>query len=167
MLDNAALKESPGKKMVTLAAEREAWLTCVLRSAFCVLRSAFDMSERRACRVIGCVRFQVNHKRLFRVYREELLIRRHTHHRRPTGQTSGRNLQPTVRIGTAQIAAKNDAIRPLDRLPNGDPKTSPRLPWVQQRPHSAIGDRIPLPQTIGLGTMPRRLIGRKFSLRAV
>jgi putative transposase len=29
MLDNAALKESPGKKMVTLAAEREAWLTCV------------------------------------------------------------------------------------------------------------------------------------------
>jgi hypothetical protein len=44
----------------------------------------------------------------------------------------GRNLQPTVRIGTAQAAAKNSATRPLDRRVNADPKTKPRMPWVQQ-----------------------------------
>jgi transposase InsO family protein len=96
--------------MVTPAAKRE---------AVAHLRSAFDMSERRACRTIGCVRmtmryrcrrpddaalrqrlralaherrrfgyrrlhvllrregFTVNHKRLFRLYREErLMVRR-------------------------------------------------------------------------------------------
>ena len=46
----------------------------------------------------------------------------------------GRNLQPTVRIGTAQAAAKNSATRPLDRRVNADPKTEPRMPWVQQFP---------------------------------
>jgi putative transposase len=93
--------------MVTPAAKRE---------AVAHLRSAFDMSERRACRAIGCVRmtvryhsrrsddnelrqrlralaqerrrfgyrrlhvllrregFAVNHKRLFRLYREERLM---------------------------------------------------------------------------------------------
>ena len=93
--------------MVTPAAKRE---------AVAHLRSAFDMSERRACRTIGCVRmtvryrsrrpddaelrqrlralaherrrfgyrrlhvllrregFTVNHKRLFRLYREERLM---------------------------------------------------------------------------------------------
>src|ERR1700740_1238728 len=93
--------------MVTPAAKRE---------AVAHLRSAFDMSERRACRTIGCVRmtvryqsrrpadaelrarllalaherrrfgyrrlhvllrregFVVNHKRLFRIYREERLM---------------------------------------------------------------------------------------------
>ena len=98
---------SPGKKMVTPAAKRE---------AVAHLRSAFDVSERRACRTIGCVRmtvrycsrrpgdnelrqrlralaherrrsgyrrlhvllwregFKVNHKRLFRLYREERLM---------------------------------------------------------------------------------------------
>src|SRR6185436_10659199 len=92
-----------GKKMVTPAAKRE---------AVAHLRSTFEMSERRACRIIGCVRmtvryrsrrvddsslrtrlralaherrrfgyrrlhlflqregFQVNHKRLFRIYKE-------------------------------------------------------------------------------------------------
>ena len=44
----------------------------------------------------------------------------------------GRNLQPTVRIGTAQAAAKNTVTRPLDRRVNADPKTKPRMPWVQQ-----------------------------------
>ncbi len=44
----------------------------------------------------------------------------------------GRNLQPTVRIGTAQAAAKNSVTRPLDRRVNADPKTKPRMPWVQQ-----------------------------------
>jgi putative transposase len=96
--------------MVTPAAKRE---------AVAHLRCAFDMSERRACRTIGCVRmtvryrsrrpddaelrqrlralaherrrfgyrrlhvllrregFTVNHKRLFRLYREErLMVRR-------------------------------------------------------------------------------------------
>ena len=105
--------------MVTPAAERE---------AVAHLRSAFDMSERRACRVIGCVRmtvryrsrraddvqlrarlrtlahvrrrfgyrrlhvllrregFIVNHKRLFRLYREErLMVRRRGGRKRALG----------------------------------------------------------------------------------
>jgi putative transposase len=105
--------------MVTPAAKRE---------AVAHLRSAFDMSERRACRSIGCVRmtvryrsrrpkdnelrqrlralaherrrfgyrrphvllrregFKVNHKRLFRLYREErLMVRRRGGRKRALG----------------------------------------------------------------------------------
>ena len=105
--------------MVTPAAKRE---------AVAHLRSAFDMSERRACRVVGCVRmtvryrpcrpndvelrarlralaherrrfgyrrlhvllrregFIVNHKRLFRLYREErLVVRRRGGRKRAMG----------------------------------------------------------------------------------
>ena len=105
--------------MVTPAAKRE---------AVAHLRSAFDMSERRACRTIGCVRmtvryrsrrpddatmrarlralaherrrfgyrrlhvllrregFAVNHKRLFRLYREErLMVRRRGGRKRALG----------------------------------------------------------------------------------
>jgi putative transposase len=105
--------------MVTPAAKRE---------AVAHLRSAFDMSERRACRVVGCVRMTVryrsrkpddaelrirlrslahlrrrfgyrrlhvllrregvivNHKRLFRLYREErLLVRRRGGRKRALG----------------------------------------------------------------------------------
>ena len=105
--------------MVTPAAKRE---------AVAQLRCAFDMSERRACRTIGCVRmtvryrsrrpneaglrcrlralaherrrfgyrrlhvllrregFTVNHKRLFRLYREErLMVRRRGGRRRALG----------------------------------------------------------------------------------
>ena len=105
--------------MVTPAAKRE---------AVAHLRSAFDMSERRACRVVGCVRMTVryrsrrpddaelrirlralahlrrrfgyrrqhvllrregvivNHKRLFRLYREErLLVRRRGARKRALG----------------------------------------------------------------------------------
>jgi len=105
--------------MVTPAAKRE---------AVAHLRSAFDMSERRACRVTGGVRmtvryrsrrpddaelrvrlralahvrrrfgyrrlliflrregFMVNHKRLFRLYREErLMVRRRCGHFRFSG----------------------------------------------------------------------------------
>jgi len=105
--------------MVTPAARRE---------AVAHLRSAFDMSERRACRTIGCVRmtvryrcrrpddaelrerlrslahvrrrfgyrrlhvllrregFTVNHKRLFRLYREErLMVRRRGGRKRALG----------------------------------------------------------------------------------
>jgi putative transposase len=105
--------------MVTPAAKRE---------AVAHLRSAFEMSERRACRVVGCVRmtmryrssrtndaelrirlrelahvrrrfgyrrllvllrregFAVNHKRLFRVYREErLMVRRRGGRKRALG----------------------------------------------------------------------------------
>jgi hypothetical protein len=40
----------------------------------------------------------------------------------------GRNLQPTVRIGSAQAAAKNSVTRPLDRRVNADSKTKPRMP---------------------------------------
>ena len=105
--------------MVTPAAKRE---------AVAHLRSAFDMSERRACSTIGCVRmtvryrsrrpddadlrqrlralaherrrfgyrrlhvllrregFAVNHKRLFRLYREErLMVRRRSGRKRALG----------------------------------------------------------------------------------
>src|SRR5262245_40829153 len=105
--------------MVTPAAKRE---------AVAHLRSAFDMSERRACRVVGCVRMTVryrsrraddvqlrtrlrtlaqvrrrfgyrrlhvllrreglivNHKRLFRLYREErLIVRRRSGRKRALG----------------------------------------------------------------------------------
>ena len=105
--------------MVTLAAKRE---------AVAHLRSAFELSERRVCRIIGCVRmtvryhsrrpddadlrqrlralaherrrfgyrrlhvllrregFQVNHKRLFRLYREErLMVRRRGGRKRALG----------------------------------------------------------------------------------
>jgi hypothetical protein len=47
MLDNAALKDLLAKKMVTPAAKRD---------AVAHLRSAFDTSERRACRTLECVR---------------------------------------------------------------------------------------------------------------
>ncbi len=47
MLDNAALKRSSGKKMVTPAAKRE---------AVAHLQSAFEMSERRAKRFKGSAR---------------------------------------------------------------------------------------------------------------
>src|SRR6266540_5357580 len=83
---------------------------------------------------------------------------RHTHlgAGRPV-KRPGRNLQPTVRIGTAQAAAKNSATRPLDRRVNADPKTKPRMPWVQQfsklgsvgvtiRPHASIGYKPPAPE---------------------
>jgi len=105
--------------MVTPAAKRE---------AVAHLRSVFDMSERRACKIIGCVRmtvryrsrrpddaelrvrlralaherrrfgyrrlhvllgregFKVNHKRLFRLYREErLMVRRRSGRKRALG----------------------------------------------------------------------------------
>ena len=105
--------------MVTPAAKRE---------AVAQLRCAFDMSERRACRAIGCVRmtvryrsrrpddadlrlrlralaherrrfgyrrlliflrregFVVNHKRLFRIYREErLMVRKRGGRKRALG----------------------------------------------------------------------------------
>jgi hypothetical protein len=46
-----------------------------------------------------------------------------------------RNLQPTVRIGSVQIAAENDTVRPIDRLMNADSKTRPRVPRIQQFPY--------------------------------
>jgi putative transposase len=107
--------------MVTPTAKRE---------AVAHLRSAFDMSERRACRIIGCMRmtmryrsrrsndaelrarlralaherrrfgyrrlhvflkqegFRVNHKRLFRLYREErLMVRRRGGRKRALGNS--------------------------------------------------------------------------------
>ncbi|MGY0482147.1 IS3 family transposase [Endobacter medicaginis] len=53
MLDNAALKDLLGKKMVTPAARRE---------AVAYLAEAFDMSERRACRVVGVDRTSVRYQ---------------------------------------------------------------------------------------------------------
>ena len=63
----------------------------------------------------------------------EMGIGRHTHlgAGRPV-KHPGRNLQPTVRIGTAQATAKNSVARPLDRRVNANLKTKPRMPWVQK-----------------------------------
>ena len=44
----------------------------------------------------------------------------------------GWNLKPTVGIGTAQITAKNNSVRLLYSFVNADPKSKPRMPWVQQ-----------------------------------
>ncbi|WP_442238010.1 IS3 family transposase [Rhodopseudomonas pseudopalustris] len=119
MLGNAALKDLLGKKLVTPAAKRK---------AVAHLQTAFQMSERRACKAIGCcrmtVRYQtsrsddaglrqrmraithegrrfgyrrlhvllkregylVNHKKLFRLYREEkLTVRRRGGRKRALG----------------------------------------------------------------------------------
>ena len=53
MLDNVALKGSAGKKVVTPAAHRE---------AAAHLQSAYEMSERRACRVLGVDRTSVRYQ---------------------------------------------------------------------------------------------------------
>ncbi|MGJ5176336.1 IS3 family transposase [Bradyrhizobium oligotrophicum] len=119
MLDNAALKDLPGKEVVTRAAKRK---------AVGHLMGVHGMSERRACKAIGCcrmtVRYQtsraddaglrqrmraiaherrrfgyrrlhvllkregylVNHKKLFRLYREErLTVRRRGGRKRAIG----------------------------------------------------------------------------------
>ena len=126
--------------MVTPAAKRE---------AIAHLRSAFEMSERRACRITGCVRmtiryrsrrpddralrerlkalaherrrfgyrrlhiflkregFAVNHKRLFRLYREErLTVRRRGGRKRALGTLAGRSiLRPTSSLMVAGCAS--------------------------------------------------------------
>jgi putative transposase len=53
MLDNAALKKLLSKKMVTPAVKRE---------AVAHFKSAHEMSERRACRIIGCDRMMVRYR---------------------------------------------------------------------------------------------------------
>ncbi len=57
MLDNAALKDLALKKMVTPVAHREAH-----REAVAHLRTAYEMSERRACCIIGCDRASVRYQ---------------------------------------------------------------------------------------------------------
>ncbi|WP_315712583.1 MULTISPECIES: IS3 family transposase [unclassified Bradyrhizobium] len=119
MLDNAALKDLPGKEVVTPAAKRRAVAHLV---------RVHGMSERRACKAIGCCRmtvryrtsragdaglrermraiaherrrfgyrrlhvllkregYLVNHKKLFRLYREErLTVRRRGGRKRAIG----------------------------------------------------------------------------------
>ena len=54
------------------------------------------------------------------------------------------NLKPTVRIGTGQITAENNAVRLLDGCINADPKTTPWMPRVQQFPKlSSVGGLTP------------------------
>jgi putative transposase len=119
MLDNAALKGPLGKEMVTPAGKRK---------AIAHLVDAYGMSERRACKTIGCCRmtmryqttraddaalrqrmkaiaherrrfgyrrlhvllkregYVINHKKLFRLYREEkLAVRRRGGRKRAIG----------------------------------------------------------------------------------
>ena len=75
----------------------------------------------------------------------------------------GRNLQPTVRIGTAQAAAKNTVTRPLDRRVNADPKTKPRMPWVQQFSKLGSVGVLKLCCTTLRGHIPRLIIERRQS----
>jgi len=68
-------------------------------------------------------------------------ISRHTHPGagRPV-EHPGWNLKPTIGIGTAQITAKNNSVRLFDSFVNADPKSKPRMPWVQQFPKlSSVG----------------------------
>jgi hypothetical protein len=53
--------------------------------------------------------------------------------RRPIKHPCG-NLQPTVRIGTDNIAPEHHAIRLIDRRMNRDRKTKPRMEAVEQFP---------------------------------
>ena len=133
--------------MVTPAAKRE---------AVAHLCTAFEMSERRACRTIGCVRmtvryrsrrsddaelrqrlralaherrrfgyrrlqvllrregFKVNHKRLFRLYREErLMVRRRGGRKRALGTRrlcSFRNGQTTAGRSTLSPTSLSTAV---------------------------------------------------------
>src|SRR6516165_5352816 len=122
-------KRHTEEQIIASLKEHDAGLTTAAkREAVAHLRSAFDMSERRACKVLGCVRmtmryrsrrgddvqlrarlrslahvrrrfgyrrlyvllrregFIVNHKRLFRLYREErLIVRRRGGRKRALG----------------------------------------------------------------------------------
>jgi hypothetical protein len=52
----------------------------------------------------------------------------------------GWNLKPPVRIRASPATAKNNAVRFVDPFVNGDPKTKPRMPRVQQFPElSSVG----------------------------
>ena len=77
----------------------------------------------------------------------------------------GRNLQPTIRIGTAQAAAKNSATRPLDRRVNADPKTEPRMPWVQQFPKLGSVGVLKLSCTTKCARIRASAISRRTSSR--
>src|SRR5450631_1396731 len=133
--------------MVTPAAERE---------AVAHLRSAFEMSERRACKVIGCCRmtvryaatrtddgclrermkamaherrrfgyrrlhvllrregYVVNHRRLFRLYREErLAVRRRGGRKRAIGTRA----PMTIPFAPNEPLVAGLCLRPTDRWP--------------------------------------------------
>src|SRR5215475_5007846 len=44
------------------------------------------------------------------------------------------NLQPTVRVGCSQVAAKDNSARPLNCLMSADPQARPWMPRIQQLP---------------------------------
>src|SRR5207245_4580060 len=48
------------------------------------------------------------------------------------------NLQPTVRVGCSQVAAKDNTARPLNCLMNADPQAGPWMPRIQQLPKLGI-----------------------------
>ena len=51
---------------------------------------------------------------------------------------AGWNLQPTVRVGCSQVAAKDNTARPLNCLMNADPQAGPWMPRIQQLPKLGI-----------------------------
>jgi transposase InsO family protein len=144
--------------MVTPAAKRE---------AVAHLRSAFDMSERRACTVIGCVRmtvryhsrrpddaglrqrlralaherrrfgyrrlhillrregFLVNHKRLFRLYRDERLMVRHRGGRKRALGTRAPMLVPQWPNDRWSLDFVADQWRRPSSPPAGRPQEAP------------------------------------------
>src|ERR1700732_392959 len=105
------------------------------------------------------------HKRCKRSQRRQVNmgIGHNTHLGRTlTVEHPGRNLKPTVGIGTAKITAKNNSVRPVDRFVNSDLKTKPRMPictavpetqcrgcspvllYNEERPYGAIGQKPPI-----------------------
>ena len=48
------------------------------------------------------------------------------------------NLQPTVRVGCSQVAAKDNTAPPLNCLMNADPQAGPWMPRIQQLPKLGI-----------------------------
>jgi putative transposase len=68
------------------------------------------------------------------------------------------NLQPTVRVGCSQVAAKDNTARPLNCLMNADPHAGPWMPRIQQLPklglvgvlngHALVG-AAPVPTSFG------------------
>jgi hypothetical protein len=76
----------------------------------------------------------------------------------------GRNLKPMARVRTAQATAKNNAVRFVNRFVNGNPKSKPRMPRVQQFSNlSSVGVLKPY-CTIPSGRTVRLAICRQPSL---
>jgi hypothetical protein len=48
------------------------------------------------------------------------------------------NIQPTVRVGCSQVAAKDNTVRPLNCLMNADPQVGPWMLRTQHFPQLGV-----------------------------